>query len=354
MLATGSAIARLGDYLRARIDGFSGEVRAQRLTGGQSNPTFRLTTNGKDYALRAKPPGPLLPSAHAIEREYRIMTALAGGEVPVPRTYLLCEDTSIIGSAFFVMDFIAGRTFVDPALPQVDRTGRRAMFDEMNRTIAALHRVDYDAVGLGDYGKPGDYLARQIGRWSSQYRASETEPIPAMDCLIEWLPRSIPPQEKSAIVHGDFRLDNLIFDPIEPRIVAVLDWELSTLGDPLADFAYHCMAWHLTAKEFRGMKGADFEALNIPAERDYIKAYCERNGCEFSGTVARWDFYLAYNLFRLAAILQGIMGRAVAGTAASDDAVDAGRRARAIAEAGWRKFEASLASGRSACAAAAD
>jgi len=304
--------------------------------GGQSNPTYQLIAGDKRYVLRRKPPGQLLPSAHAVEREYRVMTALAGTDVPVPRTWCLCEDVSVIGTAFFVMDCVEGRVFWDPALPGVANEERRALWLEINRVISALHQVDYRAVGLETYGRPGNYIGRQIDRWIKQYRSSETETIAAMDNLIAWLPHNIPPGDETTIVHGDFRIDNLIFHPREPRVLAVLDWELSTLGHPLADFAYHLMAWRLGPGQFRGMHGVDLASLGIPLESEYVDLYCRRTG---RSHIPNIEFYLAYNMFRLAAILQGIAKRAIDGTAANARAVETGKRARPTAEAGWALVE---------------
>jgi len=323
---------RLEDYLRRHIDGFRGDLRIEQFRGGQSNPTYKLTAGSAQYVLRRKPPGNLLPSAHAVDREYRVITALARAGIPVARSRVLCEDEGVIGTAFYVMDYVAGRVYWDQSLPGMTKQERAAVYDEMNRVIAALHQVDYRAIGLADYGRPGNYLARQIGRWSKQYRASATEKIAAMDELMAWLPDHVPQREESAIVHGDYRMDNLMFHPREPRIVAVLDWELSTIGDPLADFSYHCMSWHITPEQFRGIGGLDLAALGIPGEAEYVRAYAARTG---RVEIADWDFYLAYNLFRMAAILQGIMGRAKDGTAASADALAIGRGARPLAELGW-------------------
>jgi aminoglycoside phosphotransferase (APT) family kinase protein len=336
-------LVKLEAYLRQHIDGFGGPLEVEQFRGGQSNPTFRLTAGDKRYVLRRKPPGKLLPSAHAVDREYRVMTALRESDVPVPRTWCLCADDNVIGTAFFVMDCVDGRIFWDPSLPDMNRSGRAAIFAEMNRVIAALHKVDYRALGLIDYGKTGNYLARQIARWTKQYRASETEKIEAMDRLIEWLPENIPADDETTIVHGDYRLDNLIFHPTDARIVAVLDWELSTLGHPLADFAYHCMSWHVPGGgPFGGMHGLDLGALGIPFEAEHIDAYCRRVG---RGPINsdRWDFYIAYNMFRAAGIAQGIMGRVVDGTAASEHAREVGRWARRMAEHGWQQVEKILA-----------
>ena len=333
---------RLESYLRERIDGLAGPLAIEQFKGGQSNPTFRLSAGGKSYVLRRKPPGKLLPAAHAVDREYRVLTALRDSGVPVPRTYCLCEDEAVIGTAFFVMDCVAGRVFWDPSLQALDPAGRRAVYDDMNRVMAALHRVDYRAVGLADFGKPGNYFARQIARWTKQYRASETERIEAMERLIAWLPENIPDADETTIVHGHYRLDNLIFHSTEPRVVAVLDWELSTLGHPLADFSYHCMSWHVPPGPFRGMSGLDLSGLGIPAERDYVAAYCRRVGRE-SIDPDHWDFYLAYNMFRAAGIAQGIMGRVVDGTAASQHALEVGRWASVMSELGWRQVERIMA-----------
>jgi len=325
-------------FMRERVEGFAGPMSIERFKGGQSNPTFKISAGERLYVMRSKP-GPaarLLPSAHAIEREFRVIRALRTAGIPVPRAHALCEDEGVIGRAFYIMDCVEGRVFWDPALPSLSNAQRTAVYDEMNRVIAALHTVDYAAAGLGDYGRQGEYLARQIARWTRQYRTSETERIDAMDRLIDWLPEHIPPGDATSVVHGDYRIDNLIFHPTEPRILAVIDWELSTLGHPLADFAYHCMSWHIPPEQFRGMAGRDLAALGIPREVDYIAAYCRRTG---RAEIAHWGFYLSYNLFRLAAILQGIMKRALDGTAASAQALDTGRRARPLAELGWRYAE---------------
>ncbi|WP_322105044.1 phosphotransferase [Paraburkholderia sp. J41] len=330
----------LAAWLAAHVAGFEGPLAVEQFAGGQSNPTFKLVTPRRTYVMRARP-GPkakLLPSAHAVEREYRVMEALAATDVPVAKMLALCEDESVIGRAFYVMEFVEGRVLWDPSLPGMKREQRGAIYDEMNRVIAALHNVKPEAVGLADYGKPGNYFARQIDRWSRQYQASETGPIDAMNRLIEWLPQHMPDESAAGaarvcIVHGDYRLDNLIFHPSEPRVLAVLDWELSTLGHPLADFSYHCMAWHVDPAQFRGIAGLDWPTLGIPDEAQYVARYCERTGVEIRGD---WNFYLAYNMFRIAAILQGIMKRVADGTAASAQAVDAGRRAKPMAELAWR------------------
>jgi len=335
-------LGALQSYLEARLPGFAGPVAVEQFKGGQSNPTFKLLTPQGAYVMRCKP-GPvakLLPSAHAIEREFTVMTALRDTAVPVPRMHLLCEDEAVIGRAFYVMEFVAGRVLWDQSLPGMTPAERGAIYDEMNRVIAALHTVDVTDA-LATYGKHGNYFERQIGRWSKQYVASITEPIEAMDRLIEWLPAHIPAgardEREKAIVHGDYRLDNMVFHPTEPRVLAVLDWELSTIGHPLADFSYHCMSWHIAASNFRGIGGLDLAALGIPDERTYVQRYCERTGrASADAVMADWNFYMAYNLFRMAGILQGIAKRVVEGTAASDQAKRSAAGARPLAEMGWR------------------
>ena len=339
------SIAALEAHLQRELPGFAGPLAVEQFKGGQSNPTYRLVTPGRSYVMRSKP-GPaarLLPSAHAVEREFRVMRALSGTGVPVPQMLLLCEDEAVIGRAFYVMEFIAGRVLWDQSLPGLSREERGAIYDEMNRVIAALHSVDVEAVGLAGYGKPGNYFERQIGRWSRQYLASATETIEPMDRLLEWLPANLPAQARDesrvSVVHGDYRLDNLVFHPTEPRVLAVLDWELSTLGHPLADFSYHCMAWHIPPGTFRGIGGLDHAALGIPPEADYIERYCRRTGRTGPGDVAAlkadWNFFLAYNLFRLAAITQGIARRVVDGTASSAQARATGASTRPLAEMAW-------------------
>ena len=336
-------VGALERHLHARLPGFRGPLGVRQFKGGQSNPTYELRTPGALYVMRSKP-GPaakLLPSAHAVEREYRVMDALGPTGVPVPRMLLLCEDESVVGRAFYVMEHVAGRVLWDQSLPALTPPERAAHYDEMNRVIAALHTVDPVAVGLADYGRPGNYFERQIGRWSKQYQASITEPIEAMDRLIEWLPSHIPESARDErevrIVHGDYRLDNLVFEADRPRVSAVLDWELSTLGHPLADFSYHCMSWHIPPGSFRGIGGLDLAALGIPSERDYVARYCERTGRgDVDAVMADWNFYLAYNLFRIAGILQGIAKRVETGTASSDAARQSAAGARPLAEMGWR------------------
>ena len=329
-------------YLGVHMEGFEGPLSAELFKGGQSNPTYKLITPGKAYVMRAKP-GPvakLLPSAHAVEREFKVMKALQGTDVPVAKMHYLCEDESVIGRAFYVMEFVEGRVLWDQSLPGMTNTQRGEIYNEMNRVISALHKVKFAERGLADFGKPGNYFERQIGRWSKQYAASITTPIPEMDLLIQWLPANIPltacDEAMATIVHGDFRLDNLMFHATEPRVLAVLDWELSTLGHPLADFSYHCMAWHIPPGAFRGIGGLDIAALGIPDERAYIKLYCERTGITTPDALkVDWNFYLAYNLFRLAAILQGIAKRVEAGTASSAQAVTSAAGAPQLAKMAW-------------------
>ena len=331
-------VERLAVWLRANVQPQATSIDVAQFKGGQSNPTYLVTAGERRYVLRRKPPGKLLPSAHAVDREYRVISALAGSDVPVPRTYALCEDEAVIGTAFYLMDYVAGRVFWDPLLPDASPAERSAIHDEVNRVIAALHCVQPAQVGLGDFGKTGEYIARQVARWSKQYQASETEKIEAMDNLIAWLPANIPAADETRIVHGDYRIDNVIFHPVEPRVVAVLDWELSTLGHPLADFAYHCMVWRIPPGVFRGLAGADFAGLGIPTEQAYLQRYCERTG-RASVAERDWEYYIAYNLFRIAAIAQGVMARALQGNASSAEAMQTGRAARPLAELAWRQVE---------------
>jgi aminoglycoside phosphotransferase (APT) family kinase protein len=335
--------AALEAHLQRELPGFAGPLVVEQFKGGQSNPTYKLTTPQRHYVMRSKP-GPvakLLPSAHAIEREFRVMKALAGSGVPVARMLLLCEDESVIGRAFYVMEFMDGRVFWEQSLPGLARAERSAIYDEMNRVIAALHSVDVAAVGLADYGRPGNYFERQIGRWSKQYLASVTESIPEMDRLIEGLPARLPASaldaSQVAIVHGDYRMDNLVFHRERPEVIAVLDWELSTIGHPLADFSYHCMSWHIPPGTFRGIGGLDHGALGIPTEAEYVRRYCERTGRpDPQALMADWNFYLAYNLFRMASITQGIAKRVVDGIASSAQAKATGAATRPLAQMAWR------------------
>ena len=333
----------LGDWLQTHLDGFEGPLTAEMFKGGQSNPTYKLVTPGKSYVMRAKP-GPvakLLPSAHAVEREFAVMRGLQDSDVPVPHMYCLCEDESVIGRAFYVMEYMQGRVLWDQSLPGMTALQRSEIYDEMNRVISALHKVNFTQRGLKDFGKPGNYFERQIGRWSRQYTASVTQPIAEMDMLMDWLPNHIPVMARDesmvSIVHGDFRLDNLMFEADKPKVLAVLDWELSTLGHPLADFSYHCMAWHIPPGSFRGIGGLDFAQLGIPDEAEYIRRYCERTGIATPEQLKHdWNFYMAYNMFRIAAILQGIAKRVEAGTASSAQAVSSAAGARPLAQMAWK------------------
>ncbi|MEY4883790.1 MAG: hypothetical protein RIS34_1644 [Pseudomonadota bacterium] len=333
----------LAVWLHKHLDGFQGPLTVEMFKGGQSNPTYKLITPARSYVMRAKP-GPvakLLPSAHAVEREFAVMRGLHGTDVPVARMHCLCEDESIIGRAFYVMEFVQGRVLWDQSLPGLSPPERGAIYDEMNRVMAALHTVKFAEHGLAGYGKPGNYFERQIGRWSKQYQASVTQPIVEMDQLMVWLPAHIPAgardESRISIVHGDYRLDNLMFHPTEPRVLAVLDWELSTLGHPLADFSYHCMAWHIPPGAFRGIGGLDLASLGIPSEAAYIQSYCDRTGLTTPDELqADWNFYMAYNMFRIAAILQGIAKRIEAGTASSAQAASSAAGVRPLAQMAWR------------------
>jgi aminoglycoside phosphotransferase (APT) family kinase protein len=310
----------LAHWMAAHVEGYAGPLTVEQFKGGQSNPTYKLVTPRRAYVLRRKPPGPLLKGAHAVEREARVLAALAAAGFPVAHVHGLCTDDAVIGSWFYVMDMVEGRIFWDATFPGVGRDERPAYFDAMNATIARLHGLDPDAVGLGDHGRAGNYFVRQIARWSTQYlEDAEAGRDPGMDRLIEWLPTAIPPGDETRIVHGDFRCDNMIFHPTEPCVLAVLDWELSTLGHPLADFAYHASMYRMPPDIVAGLAGADLAALNIPSEADYVAAYCARTGRD---AIPDWGFYIAFNLFRLAAIFHGIKGRVIRGTAASAHARD--------------------------------
>ncbi|MET0268944.1 MAG: phosphotransferase family protein [Sphingomonas sp.] len=327
---------RLGAWLRAHVPDASGVLAAEKFAGGQSNPTYALSLDGAvRFVLRRKPPGALLPSAHAVEREYRVTAALRDGAVPVARPIALCEDAGVVGTPFFVMAHVPGRNFWDARLPGLNPPERAAIYDEMNRVLAALHRVDPAAAGLADYGRPGDYFARQAARWTRQYRATQTGAIPAMERLIDWLPANVPARGGSGIVHGDYRNDNLIFAADAPVIRAVIDWELSTLGDPLADLAQHVMAWRLPHAGYRGLADADRAALGIPDESRYVATYCDRAGMA-PPSPAAWAYALAFALFRNAGIRQGVYRRALDGNASSDEAALHGARAAEIAALGWR------------------
>lgn len=335
-------IKQLEHWLSVNVSGFAGPLYIEMFKGGQSNPTYKLITQERIYVMRAKP-GPiarLLPSAHAIEREYRVMSALQQTPVPVAETLALCEDESVIGRAFYIMAFLPGRVLWDQALPDMSPEKRRSIYLEMNKVLATLHVLAPSELDLSDFGKPGNYFQRQIGRWTKQYQSSITDPIPEMDKLIDWLPNHIPESartELKSIVHGDFRLDNVMFHPTETKAIAVLDWELSTIGHPLADFSYHCMSWHIAPGVFRGIKGLDLKMLGIPDEDEYIRLYCEKTKFITPEALkADWNFYLAYNMFRLAAILQGIAKRAQTGTASSVQANQSAAGAKPMAELAWK------------------
>ncbi len=328
---------KLAGYLSATLEGFSGPLTVRQFPGGLSNPTYLLETPGTKYVLRRKPPGQLLKSAHAVDREFRVMSALHSVGFPVPRPYFLFSDRSVIGTMFFVMEHVPGRIFIKCTMPDLSRSERAALYDAMNETLASLCRVDFKALGLEDFGRPGNYFARQIARWSAQYEQSKTQDIPEMDRLMEWLPKAIPPENPPCIVHGDFSFHNVLFHPSEPRVVAVVDWELSTLGDPIGDLTYHGMEWYRPGdSDGRGtLRGADLQALGVPSFEDYARRYCQRAGL---AEIKDLRFYRAYNLFRVAAIVQGVVGRAVA--LKSPTADEQSWRVRPIAKAAWDEVEA--------------
>jgi aminoglycoside phosphotransferase (APT) family kinase protein len=323
----------LDTWMRANIPDYRGPVTIDQFQGGQSNPTYRLRTPTRHYVLRRKPPGVLLKGAHAVEREARVMQALGRAGFPVPHVHALCTDDSVIGSWFFVMDMIEGRIFWDASFSDVPREARAQYMDAMNATLASLHRVNYQAIGLHDYGRPGGYVKRQIDRWSRQYLEDELAGRhPAMDKLVQWLPAHLPDSDETTLTHGDFRADNMIFHASEARVLAVLDWELSTLGDPLADFAYHAMMFRMPPDILGGIAGLDLQAAGLPDERAYVQAYCERT--QRTG-IADLDFYIVFNMFRFAAILHGIKGRVLRGTAASANAEEMGNRFARVADIAW-------------------
>lgn len=330
--------ARLAHWMEANVEGYAGPLTVRQFKGGQSNPTYQLLTPTASYVLRRKPPGLLLKGAHAVEREVQVLTALHSVDFPVPRVYGLCTDNDVVGTWFFIMDHVEGRIFWDLTLPEVSREQRPGYFDAMNAILARLHCLDYRAIGLGEYGRPGNYFERQIARWSKQYLGDvEAGRDAHMDRLIEWLPAHVPPGDETGIVHGDFRIDNMIFHPNEPRVLAVLDWELSTLGHPLADFAYNVMMYRMPPLITAGLAGADLAALNIPSESEYVAAYCRRTG---RSDIAHLDFYLAFNFFRFAGIAHGIKGRLERGTASSANAVRIAEAVPLLAELAWRQAEA--------------
>ncbi len=329
-------IARLDAWCRANVEDFGEGLEVRQFQGGASNPTFLLTTNGaggpRRYVMRKKPPGMLLASAHQVEREYRVMKALGTVGFPVPVMRALCEDPEVIGTNFYVMDFMAGRIFRDAQLPGMTPAERAAIYDDLNATLARLHAVDYEAIGLGDYGRPGNYFERQIGRWIKQYRGAETHLIPSMEKLIEALPGRIPADDSVAIAHGDYRPENMMYHPTEPRIIAVLDWELSTLGHPLADLAYNCIIYHSESVTFGSLLGVDFKATGIPTEAEYVAAYCRRTG----RVIEDWNFYLAFSMFRLASIGQGVLKRNLDGIGAGDAAEIDMSGKNPLADTAWR------------------
>jgi aminoglycoside phosphotransferase (APT) family kinase protein len=328
---------RLDAYLRSSMPDYQGPLEIRQFSGGQSNPTYVLVTPARCYVLRRKPPGQLLPSAHAVDREYRVLNALGStGSVPVAHTYTLCMDDSVIGTAFYVMDHVAGRTFWDTSLPDVPLEQRRAYFEALVAGLASVHRVDYIAAGLQGFGKPEKYLERQISRWAKAYAQDEPSAgrVAAMERLLEWLPANLPTQQDVSIVHGDYRCDNVMFHPTEPRILAILDWELSTIGDPLSDFAFHLMVYRMPVLGVTGMLGKDLRALNIPSEQEYIEMYCQLTGRQ---GIANLDFYLAFAMFRLAGIFHGIRGRVARGTAANAKAREYAQHVEALAELAWQQ-----------------
>lgn len=320
--------ARLAAWMQANVEGYEGPLEVRQFKGGQSNPTYQLVTPNKKYVMRRKPPGKLLPSAHAVDREYKVISALYPTGFPVARSYGLCTDEDVIGTMFYVMDMVEGRILWDQQLPQYEPAQRRAIYMAKLKTLADLHNTDHEAIGLGDYGKPGNYMGRQVDRWTKQYRASETVKLEEMERLIEWLPKTVPPQERTSIVHGDYRLDNMVLHPTEPRVIAVLDWELSTLGEPLADFTYLLMNW---------VNGSianipDLEAHGVPSIEEYVAEYCRLTGRD---SLPDLNWYFAYNIFRLAGIIQGIVGRVRDGTANSPQAAAMAERVPLLAKAGW-------------------
>lgn len=327
--------ARLDAWLAKNLAGYAGPLAVRQFAGGQSNPTFHLHAASGEYVLRKKPPGKLLESAHAIDREFRVLHALTGSEVPVPRALLYCNDAEVIGTPFYLMAYQAGRIFTDPLLPGMTPAERGAIYDAMNDALACLHRFDWQAGGLGDYGRPSQYVARQVARWSRQYAESRTDDVPAMDRLGEWLLANVPSDESTAIAHGDYRIGNLIFHETEPRVVAILDWELSTLGHPLCDLAYNCMCYYLPAGHqiAAGFVGADHEALGIPSESAYLAAYARRTG---RAAIPGWPYYMAFSLYRIAAIQQGVYRRAISGNASSEFAHMFGECYQLVAETGWK------------------
>ena len=324
--------ARLAAWMAEQVEDYEGPLTVSQFRGGQSNPTYKLETPGHSYVLRRKPPGKLLPSAHAVDREFEVMSKLGKAGFPAPKMHGLCMDRDVIGTEFYVMDFVTGRIFWDPLLPDLDKSERGPIYDAANATLAHLHGIDHEAAGLGEYGKPGNYFQRQIGRWSKQYRAAETGTVEAMDKLIDWLPQAALEQERTSVVHGDYRLDNMIFHPTEPRVIAVLDWELSTLGDPLADFTYQLMGWVMPPEIRNGLAGVDIASMGIPTVEEYTEAYCRRTNRD---SIPELDFYFAYNIFRLTSIIQGVYARSLQGNASNERAKEMGAAVQPMAEAAW-------------------
>jgi aminoglycoside phosphotransferase (APT) family kinase protein len=324
---------RLEHFMREHIEGFAPPLQVQQTQGGMSNPTFILTDGaGQRYVVRKKPPGKLLPSAHAVDREFRAISALWNTEVPVPRPYVLCQDPAVIGTDFYIMDFVEGRVFRVQTLPGLAPAERHAIYVAMVDALAKLHRIDYRAVGLEDYGRAGGYLSRQVTRWSQQYEASKTDDLPAMDHLMAWLPAHIPADDETTIAHGDYRLENLIFHPTEPRVLAIIDWELGTLGAPLSDLSYNCLPYHVADPTRGDITSLDHASYGIPSEEEYVAHYCAQTGRR---EIEHWNFYLVLSLFRLAAISQGVYKRGLDGNAASPEALTRRDRCMVLANAGW-------------------